>query len=80
VVSTGFCDGVSQVLGVMNGRNSLRDGRPLVVPPGGTADIVMVFGTGRYIGPCRKTADLGTNDPRTPGFTVSVEGTVATSP
>jgi hypothetical protein len=65
-----------RIRGIVDGRETMiNDGR-LTIPPGGAADILIEWRTGKLPGPYSTYAVLGTSDPRSPEIRISVEGSV----
>jgi hypothetical protein len=62
--------------GIVDGRERMIDGKGMMIPPGGAADIVIEWRTGKLPGPFSNYAILGTSDPRFPEIRLAVEGSV----
>jgi hypothetical protein len=77
LVSSGFN---TKIRGIMNGWDIMQNGGSLMIPPGGTADIVIEWRTHRATGPYKTYAHLGTNDPGAPTIGLSIEGLVESDP
>jgi hypothetical protein len=71
------CSGFGcRLRGIVDGHERWIDGKGMMIPPGGEADIVIEWRTGKLPGPFSNYAILGTSDPRFPQIRLTVEGSV----